>query len=93
MRPTRTLLPLNGQLQIAGEIFYTHQLGLDPDCRALYLLHPQLGELVLTPKDALRVRFLDLEIPTVMRMLHAHGGWETMSLCELLDLIYSTQEN
>jgi hypothetical protein len=43
MRPSRTLLPLNGQLEIAGEIFFNNQVGLELDERIVFIWHPRLA--------------------------------------------------
>ena len=40
MRPRRILLPLNGQLQVAGEIFLNHEVGLDLDDLMVFIWHP-----------------------------------------------------
>ena len=90
MPRTRTLFPLNGQLLIAGETFFSHQVGLDLDDRILYIQHPALGELKLRPCD-LEVGFLDLEIPALLRMLSADQGWTTLTLHQLFDLVLATR--
>ncbi len=87
MRPTRPLLPLNGQLSIAGETFFSHQVCLDPDDRTLFLQHPQLGDLKIIERDDLIGKFLDLEVPANIRVMQRDHGWETMTLQQLFDYI------
>ena len=87
MRPAKTLFPLNGQLKIAGHVFFSPQIGFDLEEGLLYLLHPELGELILPCNDDLQVYLLDLEIPTVLRMLHHSGGWESMTLPQLFAMV------
>lgn len=85
MRPTRVLRPLNGQLQIAGETFYNHELGLDLEDRVLFIWHPLLGELAITERDDLLLRFLDEEFPSWVRIQMRDQGWKVMSVKQLLD--------
>ena len=87
MKPAKTLLPLNGQLRIAGETFLSPQIGFDLELGVLYLQHPWLGEMILSRTDDLRVYLLDLEIPTIIRMLHRSGGWEPMTLPQLFQFV------
>jgi len=85
LRPTRVLRPLNGQLQIAGETFYNHELGLDLEDRVLFIWHPLLGELAITERDGIELRFLNEEIPSWVRTQMHGQGWLTMSVQQLLD--------
>jgi len=87
MRPNRTLLPLNGQLELAGETFFSPQIGLDLEDGVLFLRHPDLGELQLRKEDNLQLRFLDLEIPALLRMLRDDGGWIDLTLAQLFELV------
>jgi hypothetical protein len=87
MRPTRPLLPLNGQLSIAGEAFFSHHVCLDPGDRILSILHPQLGELKITEQDNLRLHYLDLDIPATIRAQQWAHGWEAVTINQLFDLI------
>jgi len=85
MRPTRTLLPLNGQLEIAGEIFFNHEVGLDLDVRVVFIWHPLLGELAVTEHDGILLRFLDEEVPSWVCAQLGKERWEAMSVKQLLD--------
>jgi hypothetical protein len=87
MRPTRPLLPLNGQLSIAGETFFSHQVFLDPDDWILFILHPQLGELKITERDDIMVNSLDQEVPAYIRAMQHDHGWEAMPIRQLLNFI------
>ena len=75
MRPTRPLLPLNGQISIAGETYFSHQVFLYSDDRIMFIPHPQLGELKITEQDDLRLHYLDLDIPAAIRALQRDQGW------------------
>ena len=96
MRPSRTLLPLNGQLEIAGEIFFNNQVGLELDERIVFIWHPRLGELSITETDGILLRFLDMGVPTRIRVQMRDQGWKTMTVKQLLDYVMafrSTQED
>jgi hypothetical protein len=87
VRPTRPLLPLNGQLSIAGETFFSHQVCLDPDDRILFIQHPQLGELKITERDDLIVKYLHQEVFACIRAMQHNHGWEAVTIKQLFDLI------
>lgn len=86
-----TLTPVNGQLKVAGEVFFTRHLAFDRGTHALIIKHPVIGEFPIIAGDGLELEFLDLEVPTAIRQLQRNNGWERMTATELLTLLTLTQ--
>ena len=91
-RRLRTLAPLNAQIQIARETYFTEQVYVDVIDRILVLRHPVLGEVALQgpSAEAMQVRYLDLLIPPIIRCQQQGNGWEELTLKDVLNLAQRT---
>lgn len=74
-------------MQIAGETFYDHEVGLDLEGRVLFIWPPLLGELTVTERDGIQLRFFDEEVPSWVRIQMRDQGWKAMSVRQLFDRI------